>query len=255
MLLFGFLTPSFRRLLPLLLLAGVATGTMAAPAPDAESLAAATSVFLRQYVSPEGNVNYKALKARPAALQTLLRQVKTFNAKAATAAERKAFYLNAYNLTVIGAVVERYPLQSVMKVPGFFDKNLYLVAGEKLTLNNLEATRLRQPYNDPRIHFALVCAAVGCPRLSREAYAPATLDAQLTAQARRVLTNPEFIRVDAGAKKVLVSEIFKWYADDFKAGGKATVAYINQFRGAQPIPAGFTTDYYAYDWTLNDQAR
>jgi hypothetical protein len=208
---------------------------------------------LQKYVNAAGNVDYAAIKKQPAELNSLLQTVRSFDTKAASAAERKAFYLNAYNVVVIGAVVERYPLASVMKVPGFFDKLQFTVAGEQTTLNDLETNKLRKPYNDPRIHFALVCAAKGCPQLSREAYSAATLDAQLTAQAKRVLTNPNFIRPDAGAKKVLVSEIFKWYADDFKATGKSTIAYLNQYREAQPIPATYALDYYAYDWTLNAQ--
>ncbi|SMC00331.1 protein of unknown function DUF547 [Hymenobacter roseosalivarius DSM 11622] len=225
-------------------------GLLAAPA--APSFAAATSAFLQKYVRADGNVNYAAIKKQPAELKALLQTVQSFDAKAASAAERKAFYLNAYNVTVIGAVVERYPLASVMKVPGFFDKLKFTVAGEQMTINELETNKLRKPYNDPRIHFALVCAAKGCPRLSREAFAAATLDAQLAAQTKRVLTDPTFIRPDAKAKKVQVSEIFKWYAADFKAPGPALIHYLNQYRAAQPIPATYTVDYYAYDWSLNE---
>ncbi|MGY2133959.1 DUF547 domain-containing protein [Hymenobacter sp. HD11105] len=240
------------RLLALFLTLWVPLGGVLA-APVAPTFSAATSAFLQKYVNNAGNVDYAAIKKQPAELNSLLQTVRSFDTKAASAAERKAFYLNAYNVVVIGAVVERYPLASVMKVPGFFDKLQFTVAGEQTTLNDLETNKLRKPYNDPRIHFALVCAAKGCPQLSREAYSTTTLDAQLTAQAKRVLTNPSFIRPDAGAKKVLVSEIFKWYADDFKATGKSTIAYLNQYREAQPIPATYALDYYAYDWTLNAQ--
>lgn len=202
-------------------------------------------------MNADGNVNYAAIKKQPAELNNLLQTVRSFDTKTISAAERKAFYLNAYNILVIGAVVERLPLTSVMKVPGFFDKLPFTVAGEKMTLNELETNKLRKPYNDPRIHFALVCAAKGCPRLSREAFASPTLDAQLAAQTKRVLTDPTFIRLNAAAKKVQVSEIFKWYADDFKAPGQALIPYLNQHRAAQPIPATYTVDYYPYDWGLN----
>lgn len=239
------------RLLALLLTLWLPLGGILA-APVAPSFPAATSAFLQKYVNADGNVNYAAIKKQPAELNNLLQTVRSFDAKAASAAERKAFYLNAYNLTVIGAVVEKYPLASVMKVPGFFDKSQFTVAGEQMTLNDLENNKLRKPYNDPRIHFALVCAAKGCPRLSREAYAAPSLDAQLTAQAKRVLTNSTFIRPDAGAKKVLVSELFKWYAEDFKAPGSALIPYLNQYRTAAPIPPGYTVDYYPYDWALNE---
>ena len=249
---FGFSTRRPAHLVAVLFAFWLALGGILA-APSAPSFSAATSAFLQKYVNVDGNVNYAAIKKQPIELTTLLQTVRSFDEKAASAAERKAFYLNAYNLTVIGAVVEKYPLASVMKVPGFFDKSQFTVAGEQMTLNDLETNKLRKPYNDPRIHFALVCAAKGCPRLSREAYAAPTLDAQLTAQAKRVLTNSTFIRPDAGAKKVLVSELFKWYADDFKASGAALIPYLNQYRTAAPIPAGYTVDYYPYDWSLNKQ--
>lgn len=232
-------------------LAGPALAHAGAPPPP--SLSASTTAFLGKFVNAAGDVNYAAIKRSPAALNALLRRVETFDAAGARPAEREAFYLNAYNLLVIGEVVARYPLESVQRVPGFFDKNLVRVAGEQLTLNDLEARKLRQPYADPRVHFALVCGARGCPRLSRTAYAAAQLDAQLTAQARQVLQNPVFVRVDAQAGKVQLSQIFKWYEADFKASGKTGLAYVNQFREGKAIPATYTVDYYAYDWALNNQ--
>ncbi|GAB3324941.1 DUF547 domain-containing protein [Hymenobacter humi] len=228
-------------------------GGAALATPPPASFPAATSAFLSKYVDASGNVNYAAIKRNPADLQGLLLRVEAFDAAAARPADREAFYLNAYNLLVIGEVVARYPLASVEKVPGFFDKNLVSVAGEKLTLNDLEAKKLRQPYADPRVHFALVCAAKGCPRLSRTAYAATSLDAQLTAQARKVLQDPAFIRVDDQARKVQLSQIFKWYEADFKASGKTGVAYVNQFREGKTIPATYSVEYYSYDWALNSQ--
>ncbi|GAA4356099.1 DUF547 domain-containing protein [Hymenobacter saemangeumensis] len=224
-----------------------------AVAPPTPNLTAATAAFFKKFVNADGNVNYAAIKRNPLELKGLLRRYETFDAASASDDDRKAFYMNAYNLLVIAQVVERYPLASVEKVPGFFDRTLVSVAGDKLTLNDLEKLKLREAYNDPRIHFALVCAAKSCPRFNRDAYTGNSLDAQLTVQARRVLQDPQFIRVDAGAKKVHVSPIFKWYEADFKASGKTGVAYINQFRDSKTIPAGYAVDYYPYDWSLNDQ--
>ena len=211
------------------------------------------TAFLKKVVTSDGQVNYTVAGREGAALQMLMQRVQSFDVARATPSERKAFYLNAYNLTVIKAVVAAYPLVSVMKVPGFFDKKPYPVAGELLTLNDLENNKLRKVYTDPRIHFALVCGARGCPRLRPEAYTPATLDAQLTEQARIVLSDPQFIRVDGSGNKVLVSEIFKWYEADFKATGKSTLDYINQYRGSKLIPVTAVIDFYSYDWTLNDR--
>jgi hypothetical protein len=211
------------------------------------------TAFLKKVVTPDGQVNYTAASRETLMLQALTRRVQAYDVYAATPAERKAFYLNAYNLTVIQAIVGAYPLTSVMKLPGFFDKKEYSIAGELLTLNDLETNKLRKTYADPRIHFALVCGARGCPRLRTEAYTPAKLDAQLTEQARMVLQDPQFIRVEAGGKKVQLSEIFKWYEADFKATGKPVLVYINQYRGAKPVPVTAVTSFYLYDWTLNDR--
>ena len=251
-----FFSSALRRLLILPL---AAAGLLAAPLSPAlatappPNLSAATSAFLARHVNAAGNVNYAAIKRSPAELNGLLQRIETFDAAAAKPADREAFYLNAYNLLVIGEVVARYPLVSVEKVPGFFDKNLVSVAGEKLTLNDLEARKLRQPYNDPRVHFALVCGAKGCPRLSKTAYVGSQLDAQLATQTRKVLQDPAFIRVDAKTGKVQLSQIFKWYEADFKASGKTGVAYVNQFRPGPAIPATYAVDYYTYDWSLNKQ--
>ncbi len=217
------------------------------------TLPAATSAFLAKFVNSDGNVNYAAIKRNPLELQGLLKRVAAFDAAAASDDERKAFYLNAYNLLVIGEVVARYPLESVEKVPGFFDKNLVSVAGEKMTINDLENKKLREPFKDARVHFALVCAAKGCPRLSRAAYTANSLETQLTVQAQKVLQDPTFIRVDDKAGKVFISQLFKWYEADFKASGKTGVAYLNQFREGKKIPATYKVDYYPYDWSLNKQ--
>lgn len=245
--------PSVRRAA---LLVAALVGLFAQPgvaAPPATDLPAATSAFLAKFVDAEGNVNYAAIKRNPVELKSLIKRVELFDAAAVKPADREAFYLNAYNLLVINEIVSHYPLESVQKVPGFFDKNLVSVAGEKLTLNDLEAQKLRQPYADPRVHFALVCGAKGCPRLSRTAYAGSKLDAQLTQQASQVLQDPGFIQVDAQAHKALLSQIFKWYEADFKASGKTGVAYVNQFRAGKPIPGTYTVEYYPYNWALNSQ--
>jgi hypothetical protein len=221
-------------------------------APPSPNLTVATTAFLKKFVTPEGNVNYGAIKRNPLELKALLRRYEATDAMTLSEADRKAFYLNAYNMLVIGEVVAHYPLVSVQKVPGFFDQNLVSVAGEKMTLNDLEKNKISSPYHDPRTHFVLVGAAKGSPRLSRDAYVGNQLEAQLTIQTRRVLQEPTFVRLDDQARTVLLPQLFKWYEADFKASGKTNLAYVTQFR-AKPLPAGYTPVLYPYDWALNDQ--
>ncbi|GAB3732983.1 DUF547 domain-containing protein [Hymenobacter agri] len=217
------------------------------------ALPQATTAYYTKFVDENGNVNYGAIKRNPLEIKALVKRYETTDAKMLTDADREAFYLNAYNVLVISEVVAHYPTESVQKIPGFFDKNLVTVAGEKMTLNDLEAKKLREPFHDPRIHFALVCGAKGCPRLNRQAFVGNQVDAQLTVQARKVLQDPKFVRVNDAAKKVQISEIFKWYEPDFKATGKTGLAYLNQFRDSKIIPATYSVEYYPYDWALNDR--
>ncbi|WP_439883378.1 DUF547 domain-containing protein [Pontibacter sp. MBLB2868] len=208
------------------------------------------SGLLKKYVK-NGLVNYKELQKDKATLDRLVQQIGSYDLNKASKSEKKAFYLNAYNLLVLQQVLAHYPLKSVMDVNGFFDKQQFKVAGERLTLNELEKKKLLIPYNDARIHFALVCAASSCPPLLNEAYTPQQVELQLQQQARQTLRNPHFIRINQREKTVLISEIFKWYEPDFLAEAPAVTAYINKFRST-PLPENYKVSYYTYDWSLND---
>lgn len=234
----------------------VSACVVAQAASTSAQISSSATAFLKRYVNKTGEVNYRAIQRNPQQLDNLLQDIATYDTKAkASQADLYAFYLNAYNILVIGEIVENYPLASVQDMPGFFDKKQMLVAGENMTLNQLEHTKLRKLYDDPRLHFVLVCGTTSCPRLSREAYTGNELFVQLNAQTQRVLQDPAFVQVDAVAKTVKLPEIFKWYETEFGGSGKTGLAYINQFRAAKSVPASFSTDYYAYDWRLNDQKK
>lgn len=196
-------------------------------------------------------VNYKTLQRDGKLLQDLVRKVAQYDLKGAAGTEKKAFYLNAYNVLVLQQVLEHYPLKSVMDVPGFFDSKRHEVAGEPLTLNELEQQKLLVPFQDARIHFALVCAARSCPPLLSNAYLPDQVEKQLEAQARQALQNPDFIRVQPGERQVLVSEIFRWYQQDFLREAPSVIAYINRYRKAA-LPKQYALGYYTYNWRLNE---
>ncbi len=162
--------------------------------------------------------------------------------------EQLAFYINAYNLFTIKLIVDHYPVQSPMEIMGFFDSKKIMVAGKKTTLNDLENKKIRA-FDDPKIHFALVCAARGCPQIADYAFMPAHLDEQLTERTKHALNDPLFIRVEGD--KVKISEIFKWYYRDFGKTDTQLISFINKFRDS-PLPSGTRLSYYTYDWTLNE---
>lgn len=202
--------------------------------------------FFSKYVVNDG-VNYQGLKLNNGELNQLITEIEQANLDGFSEDERKAFYINAYNLLVINQVIENYPVQSVMNVPGFFDKQKFVVAGEKLTLNQLEKDKLLKPYKDPRLHFVLVCGAKGCPPITNFAYRTKQLENQLNNQTRRALNNPLFIRETTNGTQV--SQLFEWYINDFGESKTTTVEFINTYRNSKINP---NITYYAYDWSLND---
>lgn len=209
-----------------------------------------TSSFFGKYVH-EGRVNYAAIKKNPRAMQEIITTLANFDLKSLTDANgEKAFWINAYNLLVISSVVSRYPVKSPLDVSGFFDRAKHRVAGDSLTLNEIENDKLRKKFNDARIHFALVCAAKGCPTLLDYAYLSENLDEQLDLRAQATLNYAAYVRVNSGARKVLLSEIFRWYEADFASGGRTVIDYMNQYR-TEKIPIDFSIDLIPYDWTLN----
>ena len=212
-----------------------------------------TDMFMSMNVT-DGKVDYKGIKESPVAFEELISLLETIKAKEVSdKGYQKAFLINAYNLFVIKGVINNYPVSSPMQIPGFFKGIKYPLADfGKVTLNELENKLIRKVYNDPRVHFVLVCGGNGCPPIIDEAYLPAKLETQLQTQAKIALNNPEFIQVKDN--QVLLSEIFKWYPDDFKSKGQKEIDYINQFR-TEKINKKSKIGYYPYDWSLNGQNK
>ena len=207
--------------------------------------------FFSAYVH-DGKVAYKEIKANSSGIEGLYNTIGIMDLSNASANEKKAFYINAYNLIVIYQVARYYPLKSPLDQSGFFDRVKHTVAGESITLNHLEIKNLLFAYKDPRLHFALACAAQSCPPLASGAYTPDNVDAKLTDRTTRALNDNNWLVVKTGEGKVELSKIFDWYKKDFTMNGqKPVLEFINTYR-EQKIPAGYTISYYEYDWSLNE---
>ena len=196
-----------------------------------------------------GKVNYEGVKSNFAQIEHLYTQINQMDLEGASQEEKKAFYINAYNLIVIYQVAKYYPLKSPMNHSGFFDKVKHQVAGEVITLNFLEIKRLLFPYRDPRIHFALACAARSCPALASFAYLPDALEQQLEDRTALAVNDPTFIRIQQ--ETIALSKIFDWYERDFTQDGQTVFQFINRYR-THKLPQGRGLTYYDYDWQLND---
>jgi Protein of unknown function, DUF547 len=168
--------------------------------------------------------------------------------------ERKAFLINAYNAFTVEKILTRYPdIRSIWdfgKIFGNpFKDDFFSLFGEKSTLDRIEHGMLRKPgaYADPRVHYAVNCASIGCPMLREEAYVAARLDAQLDEQALRFLGDRSRNRYRQG--RLEVSKIFDWFEEDFAPREKyfARYAQVLGYPGG-PVPI----DFLDYDWSLND---
>ncbi|MEO0733913.1 MAG: DUF547 domain-containing protein, partial [Bacteroidota bacterium] len=205
-----------------------------------------TDALLSRYVK-NGRVDYAGLKASND-LAPLIKEIASADLSALRGNERKAYLINAYNLLVVNQALAHYPLKSVLDVNGFFDGKKQTVGGRKLTLNQLEKDLLLKEFKDARLHFVLVCGALGCPPITNFAYQPDQLEAQLNRQTRLALNDNDFVRVDGN--NVGLSQIFEWYASDFGGSKAKVVDFINGFRKTA-LPADGKVSYYNYDWSLN----
>lgn len=197
-----------------------------------------------------GGVAYASVKADPSGLNALVKDIASYPFKSVGKSTQKAFLINAYNILVIKNVVDHYPISKPMDVPGFFDKKKFNVAGMSLTLSDIENKKIRPVYKDARTHFVLVCAAKSCPPIANYAFTPSKLESQLNARTKLAMNSKSFIKVDNNKKTVRISQIFEWYAADFKAEAKDFVAYINKYR-TTAIPASYKSSFYTYNWALN----
>lgn len=207
-----------------------------------------TNTFLAKHVK-NGKVSYSDIKKDMEELKTLVELAKDLSVAKGNTKEYQAFWINAYNVTVIKSIVDNYPIKSPLNKAGFFDKIKHDVGGKSITLNDIENKLLRGNFpNEPRFHFVLVCAGLGCPPIISSAYMPSTLEKQLEQQTVEALNDSAFIQVNKN--KVKISQIFEWYKGDFTKNG-SLVDYINKYK-KEKLPAKAKVSYYTYDWTLND---
>ncbi len=185
---------------------------------------------------------------------------------------RQAFLINAYNAWTVRLILDHYPIASIKDIGGWFSspwkQPLADLLGERRSLDDIEHRLLRgaPDFDEPRIHFAVNCASIGCPALRPEAYEAGRLDAQLADQTRRFLGDRSRNRYDAARGRLLVSKLFDWYADDFTAAGSALAPPLgflarhaatisDDVEARRRLQDGtLAIGFLDYDWSLNDAA-
>ena len=225
------------------------------------------SRLLGKYVTPAG-VKYSEWKADAddmKAIQAVVDGIAAAPASGAKSREQLAFHINAYNAWILREALAKYPTKSVKDTLfTFFTGNRIVVAGEKMSFNKLEKEIIRPKFNEPRVHFVVNCASIGCPMLREEAYVAVRLEKQLEDQERRFLSDRSRNRYDVATGKLTVSRIFDWYKEDWASGFKGIASreqYFARHAGlltddpsqrrrivSQQVGLAFTE----YDWSLND---
>ncbi len=206
-------------------------------------------------------VDYKGLKNEERWSELLKNLQSTKPSTLDSSAEKKAYWLNAYNILAIDTVLQSYPIQSIRDAGSLFspvwEKEGIEIEGKPMSLSEIEHQILR-PMGDPRVHAGIVCASRSCPSLLREPWAADTLEAQLDQAMRTWLAaEKKGLHIDRPTKKVRISRIFNWFSDDF-AGREGILLILMEY--APPETSVWlrknrhdvSLHYFRYDWDLNE---
>ncbi|MBU2532077.1 MAG: DUF547 domain-containing protein [Alphaproteobacteria bacterium] len=225
--------------------------------------------LLKTYVKPAPDginlVDYASFKrSGHEALKSYIVQLQEVTPAKLSRPEQFAYFVNLYNAKTIDIVLDKYPVKSIKNISlggslfatftgGPWKAKVLRVQGVDLSLDDIEHVILRPVFKDPRVHYAVNCASIGCPNLATEAYTGANLEPMLDAGARAYVNHPRGVTVTGG--KLQVSSIYHWFKTDFGNTDEGVLAHLRQY--AQPALAKRlqrvnAIDSHDYDWKLND---
>lgn len=229
------------------------------------------TTLLKRFVTVKGavsQVDYSKFKSDTSALATYLKKlsdVKRTEYDSFSEAEKMAFLINAYNAFTVKIILDHYPVKSINDIGSFFKNTwkikFFTLLGKEMNLDEIEHQNLRKNFSEPRIHFAVNCASIGCPALRGEAFTSAQLDAQLQDQTKLFLRDSTRNQLDVKAKSLKLSMIFKWFKEDFEKGSSSVAKFVAPFITddlvvQKSIAAGeFKIGFLDYDWGLNQVSK
>lgn len=221
--------------------------------------------LLKAHVNDEGRVDYKGIAKDEAKLDEYLALLSNtpivkdeWNED-----QQMAYWINAYNAYTVKLILNHYPVKSIKDIGPEtqvvfintpWDIKFFEIGDKKYDLNKIEQGTLRKRFkDDPRFHFALVCAAKSCPNLRNEAYVPEILSKQLDDQGRHFMNNPAKNKI-TDANHAKLSPYFDWYKKDFKRGDDSVVEWVNKYSDVK-LNKGADITFMDYDWSLNEQEK
>lgn len=217
------------------------------------------SALLSRYVDEHGWVDYDGLQGDAEQLDRYIESVAQAPFDELGRNEKLALLINAYNAFTLKLILEHYPVASIQDIPSSerWDDVRWKVGENRWSLTQIENEQIRPKFREPRIHFALVCAAVGCPPLRNEAYLAERLDEQLQEQSLYVHSHKTWLQFDREREVVRLTKLYLWYGGDFEQVADSVLEYAARFApelqqylksGDQPAPR---IEWLRYDWSLN----
>jgi hypothetical protein len=247
----------------MVLIFGTLESAAAAASPEALTLSEwerAWTDVLARHVDDAGRIDFNVLTHNHADLDRVVAFVAAVDpvSQPQRFPDRKsvlAYYINAYNALAMHGVVQAGVPESLggLTKVAFFYFRTFDVGGKAISLYKLENEVIR-PLGEERVHFALNCMVVSCPRLPRAAFSAEALERELDAKAREFISEKRNVAVDPVRREVRLSAIFDFYTRDFLDHAPTLIAYVNRYR-SEPIPADFRVRFFDYDWSVNDRKR
>ena len=233
------------------------TGQSTAPPFDHSTFDA----LLKKHVDADGWVDYDGLHGDSARLDEYLTAIARAPFDTMSRDEKLALLINAYNAATLRLILDFHPVKSIKDIPTAkrWDHERWVVGGHTLSLNDIEHKQIRPKFNEPRIHFALVCAAVGCPTLRNEAYDAGRIDAQLDDQMRYAHEHDRWLRFDADRAVLRLTKLYDWYGSDFTQTGMTVQQYAARY--SPPLKRALDEGrrvkvrWLDYSWVLNSRAN
>jgi len=215
--------------------------------------------FVVKNASGINKVNYAKLKSESTLLNEYVDSLLAIDPRAYNKGEQFSYWVNLYNAATVQLVTKEYPVRSITKIKsgvfsfGPWDKKWITVAGETLSLNDIEHGILRPVWNESRIHFIVNCASIGCPNLSKTAFTTSNAEEQMERLAKDYINHPRGVSVSNG--KLTVSSIFDWYLVDFGNSADALLNYLKKYANddLKTQLNGLSSSKFDdnYDWSLN----
>lgn len=215
--------------------------------------------LLKKHISDQGKVDYKGFIADEEKLDAYLQLLSTNAPDRNTwsEAEQLAYWINAYNAFTIKLILNHYPVKSIkdigpkLTIPlvnTVWHLEFFEIGGKPASLDEIEHKILRKEFDEPRIHFAINCASISCPRLWNHAYSAKNLNAELEQAARTFINDPQLNKTTGS--QVEISSLFSWFSSDFTKNGSLE-EFINQY-ATNPIKQGAKISFKDYNWALNE---